>query len=305
LTRRKSAALHGLALAFYALFGCLLLHALLFHISTHGAGYDYFNYHWNFWWIRHALNTPGLDIYENNFVMFPAVTNYGYHVLAMGWYPLWSALEPVVGTLTAVNLIIALSCVLNGWMMFVWLRSEGVGVGLALIGGAALQAFPIVRYFYYNTHLNLMIWFWLLGLLLLWKRIADRVEADRTRSALLWAAVFGIALWGLVVTDLQMPIFAAFLLIPYGLRTAWRLRQRGAFIRLALAAAAALTVALVLLWFASPLRYILRFEGGLAPGSVEDRPGIPLSGFVSMADEWWSWSPVSYTHLTLPTTERV
>lgn len=296
MTRRKSAdqpALYWMALAFYAIFGFILLHAVVFHISTHGAGYDYFNYNWNFWWIRHALQTPGLDIYENNFVMFPAVTNYGYHVLAMGWYPLWAALEPMFGTLTAVNAIIALSCALNGWMMFVWLRAEGVGVGLALIGGAALQAFPITRYFYYNTHLNLMIWFWLPGLLLLWKRIVSRVESNRTRSALVWAMIFGIALWGLVVMDLQMPIFAAFLLIPYGLRTAWRLRQRSAFIRLAGAAAVSQIVALALLWFASPLRYILRFEGRLAPGSVEERPGIPLAGFADMANEWWSWSQPS------------
>jgi hypothetical protein len=282
-----------MALAFYAIFGFILLHAILFHISTHGAGYDYFNYNWNFWWIRHALHTPGLDIYENNFVMFPAVTNYGYHVLAMGWFPLWAALEPIFGTLTAVNLIILLSCILNGWMTFIWLRSEGVGVGLALIGGAALQAFPITRYFYYNTHLNLMIWFWLIGLLLLWKRIAHHVEAHQTRSALIWAAIFGAALWGLVVMDLQMPIFAAFLLIPYGLRTAWRLRQRETFLRLAGAAALSQVVALSLLWFASPLRYILRFEGTLAPGSVEERPGIPLSGLISMASEWWSWSQPS------------
>ena len=59
----------------------LVLHPLIFDNGVKVAGYDFFNYNWNFWWIRHALTTPGLNVYENNFAMFPYTTNYGYHAL--------------------------------------------------------------------------------------------------------------------------------------------------------------------------------------------------------------------------------
>ncbi|MBL8131630.1 MAG: hypothetical protein JNL42_07210, partial [Anaerolineae bacterium] len=49
-----------------------------------------------------------------------------------------------------------------------------------------------------------------------------------------------------------------------------------------------------LLWLAGPLPYIFRFQGTLAPGIVEDRPGIPLpAGFLRMSDNWWDWSAPS------------
>jgi len=305
LPRRDPLMLHGVALVFYALFSLLLLYALLFQNGTHTAGYDFFNYNWNFWWIRHALQTPGLNLYENNFVMFPALSNYGYHVLAIVWYPLWAVLQPlfadpISGTLTAINIMIFSACALNGYLMFAFLRAEGVVPLWALIGGAALQALPIVRYFYFNTHLNLMTWFWLPGLLLLWKRIAARAATGRGIAALVWGAIFGVALWALLLTDLQFPIFAAFLLAPYGLRSVWRIWKTGDLASrwrhisiLAAAGVLSLIVGVALIAAASPLPSVLRFEGELAPGAVEDRPGIPLSGFVTMAAEWWSWGDPS------------
>jgi hypothetical protein len=293
--------LHGAALGFYALFAAIILYAILFQNGTHTAGYDFFNYHWNFWWIRHALTTPGLNVYENNFVMFPAVTNYGYHAFAIIWYPVWAALQPLFsdpidGTLTAVTLMIYAACVLNGYLTFAWLRAEGIGTGWALIGGAALQAMPITRYFYYNTHLNLMMWFWLPGLLLMWRRIAARAAYERIGTACAWGMIFGVMLWALVVSDLQFPIFAAFVVVPDGLRQVWRVwrgyGRRGLMI-LAVAGGIAVGVAAALTLTISPIPAVLHFEGELAPGTVEDRPGIPLSGFVNMAEQWWSWGDPS------------
>lgn len=288
---------------FYAGFAFLILYANLFGNNTHTAGYDFFNYNWNFWWIRHALTTPGLNIYENNFVMAPVWSNYGYHALTAFWYPAWALLEPLVGTLTAVNVIIFIGCFLNGWLLYLLLRDEGVHPALALIGGAALQALPIARYFYYNTHLNLMDWFWLPGLLLLWKAIVRNTRSSAGNSpplylrAVLLAVLFGVALWGLLLTDLQFPIFAAFLLVPYGAYTLFDLlvrRQLHAALRLIGAGVLAVVVALALMWFAGPFPYILRFEGELIPGPAEDRPGIPFpGGFLSMADDWWNWDSPS------------
>ena len=277
-------------LLFFAGLAFLILHPIIFNSGVKTAGFDFFNYNWNYWWIRHAIHTPGLNVYENNFTMFPYMTNYGYHALAALWYPLWALLEPLIGTLHAVNVIIFLVCTLNGWLTFILLRREGVAPALALIGGAALQVSPILRYFYYNTHLNLMDWFWLPIQLLLWQQIVREVEASRTARAVALAAVQGVTLWGILHTDLQFPIFTAFLLVPYVLYTLVKSHKRLKLVGVGLVV---MVVAAPLAWFLGPIPYILRFSGTLTPGTVEDRPGIPLSGLFTMSETWWEWSTPS------------
>src|SRR5258708_1140140 len=276
----RRASLHLLAVAFYGLLAFIVLHGLLFANGSAFAGFDSFNYNWNMWWIRHALTTPGLNVYQSNFVFFPAMNDFGYHALTMFWFPLWAVLEPLVGTLIAFNGIILVCCILNGYLCFVFLRSEGVSSGLALLSGAVLQTLPISRYFYYNTHINLMDWFWLPAQLLLWKEIVAHVNTGR-RSVIAWVMLQGVALWGLGLTELQFPIFVAFLLVPYGLATLWLSPRR---LQLVGAGVVTLAIALALLWFAGPLPYIARFSGTLAPGSVDVRPGLPFpAGFLTMS----------------------
>lgn len=287
---RPSARLHLVALGCCGLFAFLMLHPLIFTTGTHTSGYDFFNYHWNYWWARHALTTPGLELYATNFTMFPYTTNLGYHALTLVWFPLWALLEPLIGTFAVFNLIIFTACTLNGYLCFALFRRERIAPTVALIGALALQALPILRYFYYNTHLNLMDWFWLPAHLLLWGTIIRRAAQRRYAEALLWSAVQGIAFWATLLTDLQFPIFVAFLLAPYGIVTFLRSRAKPALIVCALTAVG---VGGALMWFAGPIPHILEFEGTLAPGTVEDRPGIPLSGFLSMSREWWEWSAPS------------
>ena len=223
----RRARLHGAALLFFALLAFICLYPVLTHYRTHGAGYDNFFYHWSFWWVRHALTTDGLSVYENNFVMYPFTSNYGFDALTAAWFPVWAAIEPVGGTLLAVTVIVFIGCMLNGYLLFALLLDEDITPGLALLGGAALQLFPISRYFYYNTHLNLMDWFWLPVCLLLWKRIAAAVNAARTRRWVALALVQGIVWWGVALTDLQFPIFVAFVLGPYAGLTLYHSRRRG------------------------------------------------------------------------------
>jgi hypothetical protein len=282
--------LNIVALIFYTALAFILLHPLIFHTGTHAAGFDYFNYNWNFWWIRHAF-THGLNIYETNFVFFPTVNNFGYHALTAFWYPVWAILEPFFGTLTAVTVIIFVGCVLNGYLVYIWLRSEGIAPALALIGGAALQALPISRYFYYNSHLNLMDWFWIPAHLLFWKQIVHAAEAKRISALVLWSVIMGIGVWGLGLTDLQFPIFVAFALVPYGVWTLWKSPAR---LWLIPAGLVVVSIGAGLLWFAGPLPYIAQFSGTLAPGDAEERPGVPFpSGFLSMSETWWQWDTPS------------
>lgn len=302
---RSEFRLTGLAFVVYAGYAAVLLHPLWAYNGTHVAGYDYFNYNWNFWWIRFAPQ-HGLDIYLNNFVMFPALSNYGYHALTAFWYPAWALLEPFWGTLTSINVIITTACILNGLLLFIWLRSEGIHPALALLSGVMLQTLPITRYWYYNTHLNLMDWFWIPGLLLLWKGIwSGVVRRERLRitdfAGLAGKSlIFGVALWALLLTDLQFPIFASFIVVPYGLLTVWRILVSQAtgrlqrLVVLALCAAFSIGTGIALMWLAGPLPYILRFTGELIPGPVEDRPGIAFpDGWLGMAERWWSWDQPS------------
>ena len=287
----RGVRLHLLALVGYALLTLLILYPVVLKTGTHAAGYDWFSFHWNMWWIRHALTTPGLNVYESSYVFFPFTNNMAYHTLAEVWYPLWAVLEPLIGTLAAMTVILCVISTLNGYAMFALLRSEGVGPGLALVGGAALQALPITRYFLYNTHINLANWFWLPVHILLWKQIARAVDQGQYRRASGWALVQGIGLYGVGLSDLQFPIFLAFVMIPIGLVSLWRSRQR---VPLALAGLLAVGLALGLLWVAGPLPYLARPEGTFAPGSVEGRPGIPFpGGYLSVAETWWLWNTPS------------
>jgi hypothetical protein len=258
-------------LAAYAGMACLALFPLMFNLTTHLPGpvlNDYFHFHWNYWWMRHAL-THSLSIYETSYVMTPFSTNLAYHTLAPFWFPLWALLEPLIGTIGAVNLIICLSLTLTAALTFLFLRTEGASVGWALLGGAALAFSPGVISAVYSSQVNLLGWFWLPALLLLWWR----VEQHRTP---IWALLFGAALWGAALTDLQYIVFAAFLLIPYGLRSLWR-APNSARLRLVLLGGLAVSVALILLWFIGPLPDLLRFDRStLTPGSAGERPGIPF-----------------------------
>lgn len=285
--------LHALALAGYSALAFIVLHALIFTNGTHVAGYDYFNYHWNFWFLRHVSQSEGINAYLNNFVFYPALTNYGYHAYAAFWYPLWALIEPLFGTLTAFNVIIFIACTLNGYVLFAWLHREGIVPSLAFMGGVALQTFPIARYWYYNTHINLMNWFWLPLHLLLWSQTVRAAQRRSIARLVLWSAVQGVALYGLAMSDHQFPIFAAFLVVPYGVLSLWRARRaRSQLIGLLGAALLTVSIGVALLWQFGYLRYALQFRGTLAPGVAAERPGVAARLF-SMAETWWQWNTPS------------
>ena len=263
----RRAAQHALVIACYALIAFLALYNLVFHVPgfVAGTGYtDFYHFHWNYWWIRHALITPGLSVYETNYVLAPFTSSLALHTLTPFWYPVWALFEPLGGTTVAMSGVYLLAFTLAGHSFYLLLRREGAVPGLALVGGAALELAPTMFTAAFWTNVNIMAWFWLPALILLWGQVAY------ARRRVAWTLALAVALWAMLLTDLQHPLFAVWLVGPYALltlRQAPNLRER---LGLLSSGAIAVVGALVLLWIAGPLPGILVFDTGtlaLTPAS--------------------------------------
>jgi hypothetical protein len=265
---------HLVLIAFYALLALIVLYNPIFHSATHVPGdataaTDYYHFHWNYWWMRHAL-TNGLNIYQTDYVFAPFTSGLVYHTLTPSYFPIWALLEPLVGTSVAMNAIVALIFTLTGYCFYLLLRHEGVAVPLALASGAILELSPLMFSGLYWTNINVMSWFWLPVLVLIWSRIVQ----TESRRRILWTLVLALALWGMLLTDLQYPLFAFFVVLPYALWTLIRSRQPLPLLAHGLAAGG---LALLLLWFAGPLPYVLSASReGFSPTPVERAARVPF-----------------------------
>ena len=167
--------------AFYGLIAFLALYNVLFHLKTHipGVGVtDYYHFTWSYWWIRHALTTPGVSVYESNYVFYPYVSNLAYHTLAPVWFPVWAALEPWIGLLSPFAVIEWLAFTLTGVFTYALMRQQGVARGLALLGGVALAVTPTQFMGTWWMSISLLGAAWYPLNLLIWGQIArDRCES--------------------------------------------------------------------------------------------------------------------------------
>ncbi len=274
--------------AFYVLLACLALYWLLFHSATHIPGEhvnDYFHFHWSYWWIRHALTTPRLNVYLTNFVMYPNVSNLALHTWTPFFYPLWALTEPLLGTLQAFDVIFITAMALTGYAFFLLARDEGVPPGLALVGGVVIELTPSIMFAVIQNTLHYMGFFWLPISILLWKQITR--YSGRRWQGLLWALILGLAFFGTLMTDYQYAMYLVLLLLPYGIVTLIGARSWPARGRLAALGALAIVVALALFWTIGPLRYLLAFDRStLAPPPAENVHRIPFpDGFFARFDK--------------------
>ncbi len=263
----------ALIVGFYALIALCALHPLIFNASTHMPGSvvtDYYHFHWNYWWIRHAL-TNGLDVYTTNYVFFPNTSSLAYHTLAAFWYPLWAIIEPFGGTFTAFTAIFFTSMTLCGVTFYALLRAEGISRGLSLVGGVMLQLAPLIFFAVYWSMTSLIAWFWLPLSLLTWRQI---IGSRSLKMSLAWSIMFGVTLWAMLITDMQYAVYLAFLLIPYALWTligVWRAKPTAL-----LGGVLSISTALALLYIGGTLPALLRFDRtGLSP-TPADR-AVPLN----------------------------
>jgi hypothetical protein len=174
----------AVVVAFFALLACLALYNPILHMGTHLPGTpsdpvtDFFHFHWNYWWIRHALATPGLNVYETNYVMAPYTSSLAYHTLTPFWFPIWALIEPLAGTVVAMTVIFLVAMTLAGSVFYALLRRECVSPGLALVGGSMLMLSPMFFNGVFWTNVNLMGWFWLPALVLIWGWIVHKSTAQ-------------------------------------------------------------------------------------------------------------------------------
>lgn len=263
---------------FYALLSLVALYNPLAHLATHVTGSiptDFYHFHWNYWWMRHAFAT-GQSIYLTDYVFAPYVNNLAFHTLTPFFYPVWALIEPLAGTVAAMTAIFAAAMTASATAFYALLRRESVSAGLALVGGAMLQLTPLMFTAVFWTNINLMGWFWLPLLVLVWGEMA-RVAATKPPRLVLYALLLGVLLWGMVMTDLQYPLLNAFVILPYALWMLWRAPSTRVRLMMIGCGGAALVLALALLWFAGPLPYILSFERDqLAPTPAERAVSIPF-----------------------------
>ena len=244
----------------FALLSAIALSPLIFHLSTQVLGIDYFHFNWNFWWLRHALQS-GQDPYYTQWVLVPFEHNLAFHSLTPAWFPVYLILEPLAGSVATVNLIMGLAVALTGFTTWYFLRRQGSGAVLALIGGVALAISPYMRSHIVDTHLNLITLFWMPVGLLLWDAVVgSQRRQPRGLRAVLWALLTGATLWVTWQTDLVVLIWVAVLLGPYALLTLFETRDGRERLRLVLLGGLAIIVTLVLAWFLGPLQPLLAFD---------------------------------------------
>lgn len=269
-------------LLFFALLAALNMNRLLLNITAYvprGPTTDYYQFDWNYWWMRKAIS-DGLPIYSTRYIFYPfGEINLGLQTMTPIWFPIWAVLEPIVGNIAAINILIWLVVIQAGVWMYVLLKDYTASHRLALIGGVFFLLLPMLKSSAEHNHLNLIGVFYYPLTLWLWRKIAQSLR---------WGGgiVLGMVLWAAWLTDSMWLMFIALPLVPYGLYSLyqaeeWRLRRRMVLIGLL-----AFVLAGILGYAIAPLRQVLSF----------DRSQISPAGLDSA--ERWSvdWSFYFFRH---------
>jgi hypothetical protein len=268
-----------IALGFYAIVACIALYNPLFNLSTALTGdpsqpvtTDFYHFHWNFWWIRHA-SSNGLDVYTSDYVMAPFGSNLALHTLSAFWYPIWAMVEPHFGTVVGMTAVFIVALTLNGFTLYVLARHEGVSSGLALLAGLIWQLSPLIFATLRWTTINLLGWFWLPLIILVWEHV--RASIGKPRQRLFWGAMLGTSVWAMVLTDLQHPLFSVFLLVPYGIWSLVQCESHKERVMQLMLVSMAMVIAIFLLWAWGPLTHLVNYDRtGLSATPAERAPSL-------------------------------
>jgi hypothetical protein len=227
---------------------------------------------WNVTWVQRAIETPatllrsdaillpfGADLRAHTYGLFPAV---------MVWPVAYAA-----GALTAFNVMLIVTLVLNGWLGYLLFRDLGVSRAPALVAASALMlSGPALEQFRVGRPIFAATWVTCAALL-----AARRVLAGPTAPSTM---ALGGALVAALFTDLQILLFTT---LWVGWIVIWQVvSERGLDVRrVAALAAAAAIVAVPFLLIVYPA-----FAGGSLP--VPDREEAVRYSF-----RWWDYLTLS------------
>jgi hypothetical protein len=256
--------IHWLVLGFYGALSFLVLNVIALHPTTYvpGPESDFYHFHWNFWWVRHAIFDLKQSIYVTDYLHVPFEQNLAFHTLTLVWFPFYLLFEPLMGQILVVNVMIWLSLTLSGFLTYIFLRTEQLIKETALLGGVILLASPYLIFHIWDFHLNLLALFWLPATALLWRKT---VQTQSWR----WALTLGIAFWGVWLTDTQWLVWLPFFLSPYGIMTLLGVSTYQNRLRLCLLGFLSIGVMLTLAWFIAPWQQMTDFQGVVQPADLE------------------------------------
>ncbi len=246
---------------------------------------DYYHFHWNMWWIQHALSI-NINPYITNYVLTPFTSNLSLHTLSAAWYPIWRIFEPQHGTSTAFTAIFTIAATLTGVTTYLVLRTHNVKPAFAAAGAILVQGSALTYESTKWSTLNLIGWFWLPILLLTWRQMANAAKHKQHPKASVWTGILAAVIWGMILTDLQYPLFAAFIIVPYATWILIKTKSTSTRVVLITYSLISIALALLLLWYAGPLAELLNFDRSvLATTPAERGPKVPFpEGFLWRLD---------------------
>ena len=213
--KHRNAKLLLVAAGFYGMLAVLMMNVLALRATSAvpaGSQSDYFQFYWNFWWTKYALFSLRQPVFWTDYLHVPFHLSLAYHTLTLSWFPVYLALQLLLGRILAFNAIIWLTLTLNGFVTFLFLREEGWPTDLSLVASLLPVTAEYFSFHLWQSHLNLLAFFWLPATLLLWRRVAI------TRRWT-WALALGVGFWLMWLTDSQWLIWSPLILVPFGVMT--------------------------------------------------------------------------------------
>jgi hypothetical protein len=225
---------------------------------------------WNVGWAQRAIETDAA-LLRSDAVLLPFGADLRAHTYGAFPAMLVSPIAALFGVLTAFNVMLIATLVLNGWLAYVLCREAGAGRTAALVAGCALMlAGPALDQLQVGRPIFASLWITCAALI-----AARRLLA---RPGVAWTMVLGASLVAALFTDLQMLLFTGIWL---AWLAAWTVAiERGTDRRRAAAAIAAAAIVAV------PL-FALIYPGFSAGGSPLPAPGPEEA--VRYSYRWWDY----------------
>lgn len=127
----------------YALLTLVMTYPVVARLNTHlvGDGDDMWVHYWNGWWVKRILRQGG-DVHHTSLLFHPTGASLLYHNFAWVNIAFWLGLEPLIGGVSAYNVIYLLHITLCGLGMFLLVRRLTRSHAIAFISGLVFAFWP-------------------------------------------------------------------------------------------------------------------------------------------------------------------